>query len=76
MGVGYAESSPERTVCFCCMNSLDLARGFASCAYVSNPESTDNINNVMLMRFSLEPEVGFAGELLHAYPAPVHTFLQ
>lgn len=28
----------------------------------------------MLMRFSLEPEVGFAGKLVHAYPAPVHTF--
>lgn len=28
----------------------------------------------MLTCFSLEPEVGFAGQLVHAYPAPVHTF--
>lgn len=27
----------------------------------------------MFMPFSVEHEVGFAGELIHAYPAPVHT---
>lgn len=46
---------------------------FFQLCYVSNPPKADNINKAMLMPLSCEHVVGYAGERIHAYPAPVHT---